>query len=122
VRSFSEIHERNELELKSILEEAAKKKGQPGVEGQIGAFYAACMDEPTIEKAGLAPIQPLLDVVARARDPKGVAAAITELHRHRVWAFFDVDAQQDDKEATKVIAIVDQNGLGMPDRDYYART
>jgi predicted metalloendopeptidase len=122
IRSFSEIHQRNELELRSILEEAAKKRGQPGVEGKIGAFYAACMDEAAIEKAGLTPVKPLLDVVDRARDREAIAKALIELHRHRVWAFFDVDAQQDDKDATKMIAIVDQNGLGMPDRDYYTRT
>src|SRR5690606_551183 len=100
--SFSEIHQRNELELKTILEEATKKKGQPGVEGQIGAFYAACMDEAAVERAGTAPVKPLLDAVSKANDAKGLAQAIIELHRHRVWAFFDVDAQQDDKDATKM--------------------
>jgi len=121
VRSFNEINDRNELELKTILEEAAKKKGQPGVDGQIGTFYAACMDEAAIERAGTTPVQPLLDVIKRATDAKSIAKAVIELHRHRVWAFFDVDAQQDDKDATSMIAIVDQAGLGLPDRDYYTR-
>ena len=46
-------------------------------------------------------------------------SAIAELHSYGVTAFFDLSATQDRKNATQTIAEIDQNGLGLPDRDYY---
>ncbi len=37
-------------------------------------------------------------------------------------AAFDFGSDQDYKDATKVVAEVDQAGLGLPDRDYYFKT
>jgi putative endopeptidase len=122
VRSFNEINDRNELELKNILEEATKKKGQPGIDGQIGTFYASCMDEAALEKSGTAPLSPLFDVIKKVNDAKTLGAAVTKLHVHGIWAFFAIHSEQDHKDATKMIASVDQAGLGLPDRDYYTRT
>lgn len=48
-----------------------------------------------------------------------IEAVIARLHGHGVYAFFDFDSGQDFKDATKMIAHIDQNGLGLPDRDYY---
>jgi len=38
-----------------------------------------------------------------------------------VEAFFDMGSMQDFKDATKEIAVVDQGGLGLPEKDYYLR-
>jgi putative endopeptidase len=56
------------------------------------------------------------------KDKKSLEKAISLLHRHGVWPFFDISSGQDFKDATKVIANIDQNGLGLPDRDYYSKT
>jgi endothelin-converting enzyme/putative endopeptidase len=50
--------------LHEILENAAGARTGDATLDKIGTYYAACMDEPAIERAGTAPIQPLLDVVA----------------------------------------------------------
>jgi putative endopeptidase len=121
MRSFSEIDQRNEADLKTILENAAKTPDDPGATGRLGRFYKACMDEAAIEKAGLKPIEPLLAVARSATDRKSLTKALATLHKHGVWAVFDVTAGQDYKDATKMIGMMDQNGLGMPDRDYYLK-
>ncbi len=41
------------------------------------------------------------------------------LHKQHIFALFDITSQQDCKDATLVIAGLDQNGLGLPERDYY---
>ncbi len=46
-------------------------------------------------------------------------AAVIELHRRGIFPLFDIGSQQDFKDATLVIAGLDQDGLGLPDRDYY---
>jgi predicted metalloendopeptidase len=120
-RSFSVIAENNREELKRILTTASTNPGDDPVMKKIGAYYAACMDEAAVEKANLAPIQPFLKAIAKIKDKKSLTAVVTELHGYRVPALFDIDAEQDFKEATKVILYVDQSGIGMPDRDYYTK-
>ncbi|WP_437898384.1 M13 family metallopeptidase [Sorangium sp. So ce124] len=119
MRSFNEIEKRNEAELRRILEDAASAGDRDPVTKKIGAYYGACMDEPAVEAAGTKPIADLLAKARRVRDPKGLGALVTELHRRRIWALFDIESAQDMKDATRVIAQLDQNGLGLPDRDYY---
>src|SRR5215510_1529669 len=55
---YRKLYEDNLKYLRSILEEAASPQpGRDNVTREIGDFYAACMDEATIEKRGLAPIE-----------------------------------------------------------------
>ncbi|HTJ82525.1 MAG TPA: M13 family metallopeptidase, partial [Polyangiaceae bacterium] len=121
-RSFSEIDQRNESDLRTILEEATKKKAEDSAVGKVGRFYAACMDESAIEKAGAKPLKPLLDEVKRLTSKKDLTKLLVSFHQHGIWALFDVSSGQDYKDATKMIGMIDQNGLGLPDRDYYLKT
>ncbi|HEY6173009.1 MAG TPA: M13 family metallopeptidase, partial [Kofleriaceae bacterium] len=105
--------------LHQVLDTAAKgASGDPTLD-KIGAYYAACMDEAAIERAGTAPIQPLLDIVAKVSDARSAAAAVVALHAEGVFPLFAIRPQQDFVDATQVIAALDQDGLGLPDRKYY---
>ena len=114
-----ELQLRTEELLRSLLEKAAKAPGEDPIQKKLGAWYGACMDEGAIEKAGVKPLKPLLAVVDRVRDDKTLHAAVIELHRRGIFPLFSVSSQQDFKDATQVIAGLDQDGLGLPDRDYY---
>src|SRR5664279_3561263 len=105
--------------LKKVLEDAAANPGKDPVNQKIGAYYAACMDEAAIEKVGAAPIQPMLDQVKNVKDPATAAQAIAFLHSEGVYAFFALGPTQDFGDATKVVAGLDQSGLGLPERKYY---
>jgi predicted metalloendopeptidase len=105
--------------LHTVLDGAAKAKAGDPTLDKLGGYYAACMDEAAIEHAGIAPMQPLLDAVAKVSDAKTAAAALLTLHAEGVFAFFAIGPQQDYGDATKVIASIDQAGLGLPDRKYY---
>ena len=109
----------NEEFLRKVVEDARDNPKGDAVLDQLGGYYAACMDEAAIEKAGVAPIQPLLDEVAKVKDAKSAAHAISVLHSGGVTPFFVVAPQQDFGDATQVIAGFDQAGLGLPDRKYY---
>jgi len=121
-RSFSEIDQRNEADLRAILEDATKKKAEETPVGKIGRFYSACMDEAAIEKAGAKPLKPLLDATKKVTNKKDLTKLLVMLHQHGIWSFFDVSSGQDYKDATKMIGMIDQNGLGLPDRDYYLKS
>ncbi|MCC6215082.1 MAG: M13 family metallopeptidase [Polyangiaceae bacterium] len=125
VRSFNEIHDRNEADLREILGRAARVAAGDGTgdEGtrKLGTYYGACLDEPAIEKAGLAPIEGTLRKIAKARKPADLVALVGELHESGTWVLFRLSAEQDFKDATRYLAYLDQGGLGLPDRDYYLK-
>jgi putative endopeptidase len=105
--------------LHTVLDEAAAGKTNDPVQGKLGGYYAACMDEAAIERAGIAPMQPLLDTIAKVTDARTAAAAVIALHAEGVFALFSIAPLQDYGDATQVIASLDQAGLGLPDRKYY---
>jgi len=124
---FNALAEQNDLALRDILEkDAAAPKGpakaaDPGYARALGDYYASCMDEAAVEKDGLAALKPLLRAIDGVSDAKGLARVVAELHLAGVDAFFRVGSEQDAKDATRMIAGLDQGGLGMPDRDYYLK-
>lgn len=105
--------------LHKVLDDAAKAKSGDPVTDKIGAYYAACMDEPAIEQTGAAPLQPMLDVIAKVTDARSAAAAVIQLHGNGHFVLFDLGPQQDFGDATQMIAGADQDGLGLPDRKFY---
>ncbi len=110
---------RQEEFLHQLLEKATEAPGGDPVMKKIGDYYAACTDEPAIEKAGIAPIQPLLDQVARVRSWKSAVQTVIDLHTHGIFPLFRIRPTQDFADATQMIAGFDQGGLGLPDRSYY---
>jgi len=120
-RSFHEIRKRNELELKRLLEEAASQAPANPDSRALGTYYAACMDETTVNGLGAQPIAPLLDKAARVKDAASVMRLTAELHASGIWPLFDISPVQDPTDATRWIAGLDQGGLGLPDRDHYLR-
>jgi putative endopeptidase len=121
-RSFNVMAERNEGELRAILERYASGQGKDEPDAQkLGDYYASCMDEATIEKAGIAALKPELDRIDKIRTVKDLAEAIGALHARDVHPVFHFASGQDARDATQVIGILYQGGLGLPDRDYYLK-
>ncbi|HET7292706.1 MAG TPA: M13 family metallopeptidase, partial [Vicinamibacteria bacterium] len=119
--TFNALADRNRETLKAILEEAAGSASPSPNQRLIGDFYGACMDEPALEKKGATPLRAELDRVAAIEDKAALPALVAHLHTIGVPAFFGFGSEQDFKDATRVLAIVGQGGMGLPDRDYYFR-
>jgi endothelin-converting enzyme/putative endopeptidase len=119
---FNELDERNLAITKQILEQAAKAEAnRSALDQQIGDFYYACMDETGINQRGIAPLQAELERIRAAKTKLELTPVITRLHRIGVGAFFHFGATPNLVDSTKMIAEVDQGGLGLPERDYYLR-
>ena len=114
----------NEKTLHSILERAAAARnalnGSP--EQKISDFYASCMDESAIEAAGAKALEPELKRIDAMRSLSDLQSEAARLQSEGVNVLFRVFASQDDKNSTQEIAIANQGGLGLPDRDYYTKT
>ncbi len=119
---FSVLAEQNRATLHDILEAAAKPSpGRDAVDARIGDYYAACMDDRAVESKGTKALAPTLDGIRGLKSKQDLASALGRLHRNGVAALFGFGSDQDFKDATTVIAVLDQGGLGLPDRDYYFR-
>jgi putative endopeptidase len=119
MRSFVAIEDRNEEYLHDMLEKARTQPGTDPVMKKLGAFYGSCMDEAAIDKAGIKPVQPLLARIAKVKDGKSLSSAVAVLQAAGVNALFNFGPVEDSADATRMIAGIDQGGVGLPDRDYY---
>jgi endothelin-converting enzyme/putative endopeptidase len=120
---FTELFELNRLHLKQILEESATPTATRSANQQkIGDEYASCMDTATVNKLGLAPLQPELDRIAALKSVADLPALLAHLHAIGVNAFFGMESNQDFADSSSVISFYGAAGLGLPERDYYTRT
>jgi putative endopeptidase len=117
---FNELAERNKEILREVLEEAAAKP-RTAAQRRAGTLYGACMDEAAVEARGLEPLSAAFAAIDRLDSPSGLPALLARLHRAGVPAGFAFGSEQDYKDSTKVLAALDQSGLGLPDRDYYLK-
>src|ERR1700761_6293667 len=118
----NEIIDENQLVLREILEKAAAGgPSRSANEQKIGDYYAACMNVDAVNKAGLTGVQPLLDRIAAARSKDELPELAAYLDGVGVNTFFALGSDQDFKDATQQIAVLDQTRLGLPEKGYYER-
>ncbi len=116
------IYEYTENVLRVMLEKAAASAAnRTPNEQKIGDFYASCMDAAAIDKKGLTPFQEDLDLIAALKTKDDLPSLLAHFQLINVNAFLGFGEQQDFKDARKQIAVADQGGLGLPERDFYFR-
>ncbi|KAA6461228.1 M13 family metallopeptidase [Acidobacteria bacterium AB60] len=121
--NFHLLADENEKILHAILDKAAADtaKRTPN-EQKIGDYYASCLDTSAINKEGLKPVQPEFERIDALTSKTQLAPLLAHDQMIGVNALLSFGEQQDFKDATKQIAVLDQGGLGLPERDYYLRT
>jgi putative endopeptidase len=116
---FNELAERNNYLLYADLKAAADAPKTP-LQKKYGDYFAACMNAELADKLGAKPIAPALKTIDEWNDKKKLAALLVEMEeKYATELFFGFGSHQDQKDSTQQIGVVDQSGLGLPDRDYY---
>jgi predicted metalloendopeptidase len=121
--SFEKLDDDTKPQLRAIIEAAAADANkQPGSEAQrIGDFFASYMDEARLEQLRLAPLQADFERVATLSDKKLIPALIARFNRYGYTAPYGFAIHQDNKDSTRYVADIYQDGLSLPDRDYYLK-
>jgi putative endopeptidase len=120
---FDEAEERNLKILRGILDKASvPTPDRDPVSQKLGDYYAACMDVDQIDKQGLAPVEFEWKRIAQIEAKPALTGELIRLQLTGVNVFFSFSSINDEKDAQRMIASVDQGGLGLPDRDYYFKT
>ena len=119
--TFSVIDQRNEKILEGAFREALAGPLPPEstAKGKVFRFYRSGMDIPAIDKAGLAPLEPLFHAIDAVESREKLVEAIALLQSQGVPAGFGFGVDPDRRDSSRYLVQLSQGGLGMPDRDYY---
>jgi predicted metalloendopeptidase len=122
------LTEQNNQRTLDIIE-AARARDASADARKIADYYYAFMDEATIERLALRPLEPQLKEIAALRNRKDLSrvlgkqlrADVDVLNATDVYTdnLFGLWVAQDLDDPSRYSAFLLQGGLGMPDRDYY---
>ena len=122
---YGKLTYENQLFLWGLLEQAGDTTANRSPNQQkIGDFFHACMDEASVEKAGLAPIEAELAQIAGLKSLADLPALLAAEHLtlYASSSLFNFGSNQDFADSSSMIAFAEAGGLGLPDRDYYTKT
>ena len=118
----------------NTLEEAAQSSAnRTPVQQKVGDYFASCMDEDAINKAGLKPLQPELDRIAGIKKKSQLPEVIASIHlmiRPANLNFIDAAYQgvlfgiysaPGFDNARVTLASLDQSGMALPGREFYLK-
>lgn len=109
--------------LKKINEDALKENAAKGTNSQrIADFYFTGMDTVGIEKRGISDLKEELDRIEQIKDVNGILDVATHLTTIGVDNMIGLNISQDEKNSEKIMLYLGQDGIGMPNRDYYFNT
>jgi putative endopeptidase len=118
--AFDKLYDDSEAQLRSIVDDLQKTSDAKDPDQQkISDLYSAFMDEAAIEERGLKPLDAEFAEIDALKDKKEIAGLIAHFNSIGVSAPYAPNVHQDAKDSTKYVFDLGQDGLGMPDRDYY---
>jgi putative endopeptidase len=119
-----EMTDRIEARLHEMMQaSAAHVPREPhDLGGKVGAFYKAFMDEQRVEHLGAGPIAIELTAVRTSRSRSALAALMGRNPYGFEATFFDVAIAADLKNSKRYSVYLSQDGIGLPDRDYYLQS
>ena len=107
--------------LVELIQQAAEHPDNaPGSDAaKIAALYKSFMDEPRVESLGSQPLAEELARILAIRSKQEIPALIAHLQQIGVTVPFSVSVHLDGMDSSRYVPDLQQDGLGLPDRDYY---
>ncbi|HEY1262597.1 MAG TPA: M13 family metallopeptidase [Terriglobales bacterium] len=132
--TFNSLALWNIAAVRETLEQAAKSSaGRTVVEQKAGDYYAACMDEEAVNKAGIAPLKPVLERIENLSDKSQLPELVAYIHERIRPAnlnfisaqyqgvVFGIYAQPGFDDASITLGALDQSGMNLPSREFYLK-
>jgi predicted metalloendopeptidase len=114
------LEDESKEQLRGILEKLLELTDPADPDqGKIANLYASFLDEPAVEQAGLAPLEAEFARIDALSGKPAVANLIAHFNRIGVSAPYTPQVHQDAHDSSKYVFDISQDGLGLPDRDYY---
>jgi predicted metalloendopeptidase len=119
--SFNILSDRAEAQTRAIIEELqARQDLKPGSnEQKVRDFYASFMNTAARDAAGIAPLKPILDRIAKVDSFAALTAAFGRSGMDGTSSPIGGGVSLDRKDPNRYIIGVGVGGLGLPDKDFY---
>ncbi|HET9991477.1 MAG TPA: M13 family metallopeptidase [Kofleriaceae bacterium] len=112
----------NRRQVRELLGELAAETWPAGsTEQVVGDFFASCMDEAGVEATGMTRLGPLLAEIRAIRGAADLQRAIRRLHELNISVPFGTSGSFDNADPTRYLENIVAGGLGLADRDAYAK-
>ena len=121
--AFDLLYDQSQLDVKAIIENAAKSNNADGSDEQkIGDYYASFMNRKDRDARGIIPIQSELKTIDAIANYTDLAGYFGTSNRTGVTNPFNISVSQDSKNPNEYALTTWQSGLGLPEREYYTST
>jgi putative endopeptidase len=117
---FHKLRDESEINIRRIIEEAAKNPDSSPEARKIGDLYASFMDEATINARGIEPIAGDLAAIDQVTDLREFQHVMGRLQREGAGGVLAFFVNNDDKDPESYVVNMWQGGLGLPDEAYYS--
>jgi endothelin-converting enzyme/putative endopeptidase len=132
--TFNSLALWNLAAVRETLEAVAKPgAGRTAIDQKVGDYYAACLDEDAINRAGIAPLRPMLERIEKLKDKGQLPELVAYIHQRIRPAnlnfidaqyggvVFGVYAQPGFDDASITLPMLDQGGMNLPSREFYLK-
>ena len=109
--SFNILHFETERRLKKIAGNAK--------DPLVGRLYRSALDIKYRNALGIRPLEPLLKQARAIKNKKEFLKTLAQFHVLGISGFWGTFVDQDSRQSSRYILHLWQDGLGMPERDYY---
>lgn len=114
------LHEQSQEQVRAIIEELGASEHPKGSsEQKVGDYYKSWMDTETLNKKGIAPLQPDLARISGIKNTDELAAEFGRMH----YVFGSSPIGQglgiDPRDPDKYMLGIALGGMGLPDKTYY---
>jgi putative endopeptidase len=119
--AFNILTDLSETRVHGILEAAAAKTTPTPTSPveKAGAVYKAFMDEAGVEKLGSMPLAPDLALIKSVKTQADFARLLGLASKTFLGSLFGLAIEPDEKDPNVYAITLGQDGLALPDRDYY---
>ena len=117
---FDELSDRAETNLRTIVDELAASSPASGTnEQKVADLFASWMDEAALETRGVSPLKPKLDQISAIASRSDLMKLTGD-----IFLTFPISAgvETDPSDTSRYAVWIGQDGLGMPNRDYYLKS
>ncbi|MDQ3280594.1 MAG: peptidase M13 [Acidobacteriota bacterium] len=121
--AFAILSDLSNARVRSILDRwsADKSLKSNADEAKVATIYRTFLDEATVEKLDIKPIQPHLDAVKKAKTREDIARIMGRSVATFGSSFIAPAVFDDAKNPERYALYLSQSGLGLSDREFYLR-
>ena len=118
IGAFVELRDQAEAAVRDII--TTVDASQPDTDAaKIADLYASFMNEEAVESAAATPLAAPLRRIDAAGTPDELMRLVGGLARRGVAGLFGFEAESDPGDPTRYVMYVGQDGIGLPDEEYY---